>query len=163
MAYARQDMDGLACTEDVLRVIPDKESVPSGYLYAYLSSKFGVPLVVSGTYGASIQHIEPAHIASLPVPRLGDAVEQRVHELVEKAANCAHQGSLLYQKASEEVYARTLVPDFTRYTWHKEQQLSFTTSFSDMRIGKIKRLRAGWCFHSMLFQRRPRRDTPREA
>jgi type I restriction enzyme S subunit len=52
-----------------MRVVPDAEKIPPGYLYAYLSSKFGVPLVVGGTYGAIIQHIEPEHIANLPVPR----------------------------------------------------------------------------------------------
>lgn len=87
MAYARPDMDGMACTEDVLRVVPDKSKIPPGYLYAYLSSKFGIPLVVSGTYGAIIQHIEPEHIADLPVPRLGDGFERTVHELVIRAAD----------------------------------------------------------------------------
>lgn len=86
MSYARADMDGLACSEDVLRVIPDSRQVRSGYLYAFLSSKFGVPLVTSGTYGAIIQHIEPQHIADLPVPRLGDEVEREAHRLVEEAA-----------------------------------------------------------------------------
>ena len=79
MSYARLDMDGMACTEDVLRVIPDREKVPPGYLYAFLSSKFGVPLVTSGTYGAIIQHIEPEHIAGLPVPRFGVDKESHVH------------------------------------------------------------------------------------
>jgi type I restriction enzyme, S subunit len=56
MVYARPDMDGLACSEHVMRVVPDPSKVPPGYLYAFLSSKFGVPLVTSGTYGAIIQH-----------------------------------------------------------------------------------------------------------
>ena len=30
MAYARADMDGMACTEDVLRVIPEADKVGSG-------------------------------------------------------------------------------------------------------------------------------------
>lgn len=86
MAYARPDMDGMACTEDVLRVIPDREKVPPGYLYAFLSSRFGVPLVTSGTYGAIIQHIEPEHIAGLPVPRLGEELELKIHILIEEGA-----------------------------------------------------------------------------
>jgi type I restriction enzyme S subunit len=86
-------MDGMACTEDVLRVIPDREKVPPGYLYAFLSSKFGVPLVISGTYGAIIQHIEPEHIAGLPVPRLGDELERRVHNEIENAAKARSQAA----------------------------------------------------------------------
>jgi type I restriction enzyme S subunit len=79
-------MDGMACTEDVLRVIPDNKKIRPGFLYAYLGSKFGVPLIAGGTYGAIIQHIEPEHIADLPVPRLGEEVEQKAHELIVKAA-----------------------------------------------------------------------------
>ena len=95
MSYARPDMDSMACTEDVLRVIPDEKCVRSGYLYAFLSGKFGVPLVTSGTYGAIIQHIEPQHIADLPVPRLGDDVEKRAHRLAEEAAELRASASKL--------------------------------------------------------------------
>ncbi|MCK1791934.1 restriction endonuclease subunit S [Pseudomonas koreensis] len=86
MAYVRSDMAGLACSEDVLRVVPDPEKIPPGYLYAFLSSHYGVPLVVSGTYGAIIQHIEPVHIADLPVPRFDREFERQVADEIEAAA-----------------------------------------------------------------------------
>ncbi len=87
MIYAREEMDGMAVSEDVLRVVPDEAEIHPGYLYAYLQSKFGVPLVVSGTYGAIIQHLEPEHIAALPVPRLGAKNELRIHDLIQAAAD----------------------------------------------------------------------------
>lgn len=97
MAYARQDMDGMAGSQHFMRVVPDTAKIPPGYLYAYLSSKFGVPLVVGGTYGAIIQHIEPEHIADLPVPRPGAAFETKVHELVQRAASLrVEAGRLLH-------------------------------------------------------------------
>lgn len=86
MVYSRPDMDGLACSEHVMRVVPDEAKIPPGYLYAFLSSKFGVPLVTSGTYGSIIQSIEPEHIAGLPVPRLGIDLEEQVSRLVELAS-----------------------------------------------------------------------------
>jgi type I restriction enzyme S subunit len=86
-------MDGMACSEDVLRVVPDPERILPGYLYAFLSSKFGVPLVVGGTYGAIIQHIEPRHIANLPVPRLGEEIEARAHRLIREAAELRTQAT----------------------------------------------------------------------
>lgn len=110
MAYARPDMDGMACSEDVLRVIPDPATIPPGYLYAYLSSKFGVPLVVGGTYGAIIQHIEPEHIANLPVPRLGKRIETEAHELVDEAANLRDKAAKSRKKAL------TFVQDLLRWT-----------------------------------------------
>ena len=86
MAYSGADMRGMAGSQHFMRVVPDKKKIKPGYLYAYLSSRFGVPIVVSGTYGAIIQHIEPHHIEDLPVPRL-DAVENEAHRLVEEAVH----------------------------------------------------------------------------
>jgi len=86
MAYVREDMAVVWSSQDVMKVVPDAEKIPPGYLYTYLSSKFGVPLVVGGTYGAIIQHIEPEHIADLPVPRLGKKIETMAHELIDEAA-----------------------------------------------------------------------------
>ncbi|MCG7876660.1 MAG: restriction endonuclease subunit S [Candidatus Thiodiazotropha endolucinida] len=102
MAYARADMNGMACTEDVLRVIPDEEKVKPGYIYAYLCTKFGVPLVISGTYGSIITHLEPHHIADLPVPRLG-AVEDQAHELIQSAADLRVEAAVLLKTAGQIV------------------------------------------------------------
>jgi type I restriction enzyme S subunit len=85
-AYVRRDMDGIWSSGDVMKVRPDPARVRSGYLYAYLSCRFGVPLLVAGTYGTIIQHIEAPHLAEIPVPRLGDAMERKTNGLIEKAA-----------------------------------------------------------------------------
>ena len=87
MVYVWPDMAGCWSSQHIMKVVPDSNRIPPGYLYAYLSSRFGVPLVVGGTYGAIIQHIEPHQIAGLPVPRLEDSLERETHELVEKAAS----------------------------------------------------------------------------
>ena len=100
MAYARSDMQGMAGSQHFMRVVPDAEKIKPGYLYAYLSSRFGVPIVVSGTYGAIIQHIEPHHIAELPVPRLGD-VEDQAHDLVNRAAHLRVEATELLRTAGK--------------------------------------------------------------
>jgi type I restriction enzyme S subunit len=94
MAYARPEMKGIWSSQDVLKVVADPDKIPSGYLYAYLCSKFGVPLLVSGTYGSIIQHLEAHQIAGLPVPRLGDAIEHEIHALVEQAAELRTKATL---------------------------------------------------------------------
>jgi type I restriction enzyme S subunit len=98
MAYARAEMHGMAGTQHFMRVVPDPDQIPPGYLFSFLSSRFGVPMVISGTYGAIIQHIEPQHIADLPVPRLGK-VEQQSHDLCMQAADMRTQASAKLQEA----------------------------------------------------------------
>ena len=128
MAYVRPDMAGMACTEHVMRVVPNRTKIPPGYLYAYLSSKFGVPLVVSGTYGAIIQHIEPHHIADLPVPRLGDAIEAEVHELVEEAAKLRTEASALLYSAIQKLEDTAGLPHLPRNYIHSEPDTSVASS-----------------------------------
>jgi len=98
MAYARSEMSGMAGSQHFMRIVPDTDEVQPGYLFAFLSSRFGVPLIVGGTYGAIIQHIEPAHIAEIPVPIAPDRIQKAAHDLVTEAAG-------LRTKASAELSA----------------------------------------------------------
>ncbi len=102
MAYARADMEGVWSNQDIMKVVPDLDSIKPGYLYAYLCSRFGVPMIASGTYGAIIQHIEPQHIADLPVPRLG-AAEEQAHDLIQRAADAHVESGELRQQAGDLV------------------------------------------------------------
>lgn len=122
MAYARPDMEGMAGSQHFMRVVPDPEKIPPGYLYAYLSSKFGVPLVVSGTYGAIIQHIEPEHIANLPVPRLGNSVERRAHELMDRAASNLSTYARLCQQATTDLMKAVLGADVDPAAWFADRR-----------------------------------------
>lgn len=134
MAYSRPDMDGLACTEDVLRVIPDPERILPGYLYAYLSSRYGVPMIVSGTYGAVIQHIEPRHIADLPVPRLGEAIEREAHNLVSEAARLRAKSSSLFIEGTSKIFAALRIVDPQRHIWYQDRRrLGFEVNSSGLR------------------------------
>lgn len=118
MAYVRPDMTGMACSEDVLRVVPDQSKIPPGYLYAFLSSKYGVPLVVSGTYGAIIQHIEPEHIVDLPVPRFGAELERSVHSKVDEATCLLATYQREVSQATADIFASVGLSDITAGEWH---------------------------------------------
>lgn len=106
MAYSRPDMAGMACSEHVLRVAPDAQRIPPGYLYAFLSSRYGVPLVVAGTYGAIIQHIEPEHIVGLPVPRFDSVVEDAIAAKVDAAARARAQSAESLREAAGRLHKR---------------------------------------------------------
>lgn len=118
MAYVRPDMEGLTCSEDVLRVVPDDSKILPGYLYAYLASKYGVPLVVSGTYGAIIQHIEPEHIRDLPVPRFEPRFEGMVNSKIEEAAQLLSSYQSLIQEATDTLFASVGLADLEPGEWN---------------------------------------------
>jgi type I restriction enzyme S subunit len=106
MAYVRQDMAGMWSSQHIMKVVPNDSLIPPGYLYAFLSSKFGVPLVVSGTYGAIIQHIEPAHISSLPVPRFAPDHELSIAKLVDEAAKARASAAFEVESIKVELAER---------------------------------------------------------
>ena len=155
MAYSRSDMNGMACTEDVLRVIPDEEKVKPGYIYAYLCTKFGVPLVISGTYGSIITHLEPHHIADLPVPRLG-AVEDQAHELIHGAADLRVEAAVLLKTAGQMVNDQFGFPEKLALS---HRAFSCSTASSTL---VLKRLEA--TFHDAVAQESDRliADVPRK-
>lgn len=133
MSYARPDMDGVACSEHVMRVVPNEADIKPGYLYAYLSSRFGVPIVVSGTYGAIIQHIEPDHISDLPVPRLGD-LEEQAHHLVQRAADLRVEATqeidAITQSLEEEIGGGPVVWQHRHVQSHAIQAISVSSELS---------------------------------
>jgi len=120
MTYVRPEMDGMWSSQDVMKVAPDPDKVFPGYLYAFLSSRYGVPLVVSGTYGAIIQHIEPEHIADLPVPRFGDALESQIDDLVRSAADDISESSRLTQLATQTLLNAIGLHELRDDLWHMD-------------------------------------------
>lgn len=109
MAYVRPDMAGIWSSQHIMKVVPDPEQIPPGYLYAFLSSRYGVPLIVSGTYGAIIQHIEPQHIAALQVPRLDQPTEEAIAAKVEAAARARSQAVDLLREAANRLHSMLLI------------------------------------------------------
>ena len=102
-SYTNDDFLDKAITEDVIRVVPNEEEVPSGFLYAFLSSRQGYALLTQSTYGGVIQHIEPHHIMDLPVPLLPSDEQQKIHAQIEESARLRGEANQLLAKAVGEL------------------------------------------------------------
>ena len=86
VAYVRDGMAGLAVSEHAIRVAPS-DDLASGFLFAFLASAPAQAMIRQRTYGSVVQHIEPDHLADLPVPTPTDRIHSRVHGLIENAAS----------------------------------------------------------------------------
>ena len=115
--YARPDMAHMWSSEHIMKICPDTDRIPSGYLYAYLASRIGYALVTSGTYGSMIVGLEPQHLADIPVPRLG-RLEATVHREVQRAAELRAAWQAAIQEATAEVFASVGLRDITALEWH---------------------------------------------
>lgn len=120
VTYARLGMQGFACSEDVLRVVSDHNRIPSGYLYTFLASKYGVPMIKGGIYGTSVKHIEPEHISDLPVPRLGDTIEKEIDDLVSEAMGLRQQFEDGVVAATRDLFNSAGIPELLDLRWHEQ-------------------------------------------
>ncbi|HNX88783.1 MAG TPA: restriction endonuclease subunit S [Paludibacteraceae bacterium] len=97
--YTSLDFDGKSASQHIMRIIPDNSKIKSGYLYAYLSSKYGYSLLTQGTYGAVIQHIEPEHIENIPVPIIPENKQLEIHNLIAESAELRVEANKLLKNA----------------------------------------------------------------
>lgn len=134
IVFARPDMDGLAFSEDVMRIVADPSKIYPGYLYAFLSTDYGIPLILEGTYGAIIRHIEPYHITDLPVPILPDSLQKVVHDKIIKMANLRAEASNGYFEATNILMDTVGVTEPTRSEWIEDtRKLGYVTTNVDSK------------------------------
>jgi hypothetical protein len=132
VAYVRRAMAGAWSSEDVIKVVPDPGRIPPGYLYAFLKSRFGTMLVKGGKYGTSVRHIEAAHLADLPVPRLRGEVETRVHELIKEAAELRTRFQEEVEDATRDLFVSAGLEELYHLRWHdSSRDLGFVVPHLD--------------------------------
>lgn len=73
-------------THDLIRILPNSKDVLNGFLYAYLSSKYGYSLLTQSSYGGVVKHIEPEHIENIPVPIFPENKQLEIHNLIVESA-----------------------------------------------------------------------------
>lgn len=121
VTYVRRSMSGYAGSEDVIRVVPDLYQIPVGYLYTFLASRWGVPIIKGGIYGTSVKHIEPEHIADLPVPRLGDEVEQQIDALIGEAMALRQRYEDGVVAATRSLFESAGLVELVDLRWHERR------------------------------------------
>jgi type I restriction enzyme S subunit len=99
-----------AITDDAIRV--QAKNVPSGYLYAYLSSWMGQVLISKDQYGSAIKHLEPHHLAGIPVPLLPEEIQAEIHAEIMRAYAMRDEANALLDEADELLHERLGLPCF---------------------------------------------------
>ncbi|MEV7523768.1 restriction endonuclease subunit S [Streptomyces sp. NPDC091371] len=121
-SYARPDMEGIWGSEDIVKVEPNQKKIKPGYLYAFLLSKFGEVLVRGSVYGSAVKHIEPHHIAGLPVPRFDAKLEERIHKLIEKSAELRAQCQKDLVAATKDFFDSNGLSELNEVGWHQQDR-----------------------------------------
>lgn len=97
-AFANAKHAQKLASEHVIRLVPNN-ILRGGLVYAYLASKYGHSLLTQGTFGAVIQHIEPAFVGSIAIPIFPDAFQQEVDDLIQESARLREEAADALEEA----------------------------------------------------------------
>ena len=78
------EWDGWPATEDIIRVIPNEQKCPDGYLSAFLSSPLGQVQLTAQTHGAVVDHLTEDHIRNVLVPLPDSQTIRRLNSMMKK-------------------------------------------------------------------------------
>ena len=139
-AYVREDFLDKVATEDVIRIIPDDKKIFPGFLYAFLSCKYGYALLTQSTYGGVIQHIEPHHIINLPVPHFSTKTQSLIHKLIEEASTLRVLSNNLLIRATKIFDDKFFVDKKKYHVAFKKNILKFNFSWAGRNNDKVAEL-----------------------
>jgi type I restriction enzyme S subunit len=103
---------GVAVSEDAIRVIAREGALP-GYLYAYLACFVGYSLVCRDQYGAVVKHIEPSHLAQIPVPLLPLPLQRRISDDIVRAYRLRDEANERLDEAENMLHQELHLPRIT--------------------------------------------------
>lgn len=131
-AFCRKDMENLAGSEHIMRLVPDESKILPGYLFAYASSSIGNPIIKQGTFGTVIDTIEPEYISNIPIPILPKPLMQEIHNLVEEAAQLRTEANSEFKMLQTYISNILNIGDI-----HNFDSLVHRTSVTSISIKKV--------------------------
>lgn len=104
VAVCPPEWNNWAASEHILRIIPDEDACPSGYLYAFLSSQLGHIQLTSKIYGAVVDELTEDQTKSVLVPL---PITKEQHQEVVSIDQCARAAIIARSKAIKLVSQAT--------------------------------------------------------
>lgn len=92
---------GMMGSDHLTRIYPDEAKLRSGYLLAFLNDPLiGRPSVIRHAFGTSIPELAPTDIKRIRIPRLGDANEKSIADLMDESARMSAEADRLENEAT---------------------------------------------------------------
>lgn len=114
VSYVSNTLDNKIFSHDLLR-ISCKDEIDQGYIYAYLKSKIGNKILLTNSYGAVITHIEPEHLANIPIPDASFDIKKRIHTLIKESYQLRDKSNELIDNATQLLINELHLPDISSF------------------------------------------------
>lgn len=100
--------EGSLLSHHFMRIDPEKDS-EAGWVYAFLISPQGQAMLSGSQYASIIRHIEPHHLAALPVPIAKESEQERFAARVANLLSLRNRAFHLVEEA-DDIFAEELGP-----------------------------------------------------
>lgn len=95
-----ENHEGMFGSDDPIRIKPDTQRVRTGYLVTFLNdTAIGRPLVIRNAYGTSIPHLDINDVKKIRIPRLGEANENRIADLMDESIRLSAEADRMENEA----------------------------------------------------------------
>ena len=84
-----REWNAWAATEDVIRIVPDEDKCPSGYLYSFLASQIGQIQLTTQIHGAVIDHLTEQNVRDVLVPMPATKEDHEIMDSIDLEAKTA--------------------------------------------------------------------------
>lgn len=110
LSFVSKTLDNLIFSHDLLR-INAKKPIDAGYVYAYLKSAIGNKILLTNSYGAVITHIEPEHLATVPIPDAPEEIKKKINDLIVASYTLRDESNALIDEATALLKEELHFPD----------------------------------------------------
>ncbi len=105
---------GKVFSDDVIRV-KFKAEYDIGFVYAFLKSKTGNRILTTNGYGSVITHLEPEHLATVPVPNAPVVLKRKIHDLIVRSYKRRDESNDLIDQATSLLVEELKLPDIETF------------------------------------------------
>lgn len=129
VSYVSDTLKNKIFSHDLLR-INCKNTVDQGYVYAYLKSKVGNKILLTNSYGAVITHIEPEHLATIPIPDAPKEIKERIHNLIVESFKLRDESNELIDQATALLIDELKLPSISEFKQNNIKNSANVNAFS---------------------------------
>ena len=119
-------------SDNIIRIVA-KDKKMSGYIYAFLVSKYGNALFNRLAAGGVQPYISEAMLQDIPIPILPEEFQQKIHNLIVESARLRVEANKLLKEAQEKIVNELNI---------KVQKQSYITKISELTNSHQKRFEA---------------------
>lgn len=137
VSYVSDTLDHKIFSHDLLR-IDCKDPIDRGYIYTYLKSKTGNKILLTNRYGAVITHIEPEHLAAIPIPDAPREIKERIHDLIVHSYELRDESNILIEEATGLLLEELKLPDIKDFEVSLYNQIDDNVNTFSIKLSNLE-------------------------